>query len=92
MDDLDKLKKQISSYKNRYLKITPKSQQKRRNKNLSALNIGCEIAGAVVFAFIVGNFLDNYFKTKFIMTIVLLPLALSASFYTIYKSIKKHDD
>ena len=84
MEKLNNLKQKISEHKRKQ----ESKAVETKNKNFSAITVSSEIIGAVIFGFIIGNFFDTLFNTRFIFKLLMLLLAMMASFYTIYKSIK----
>lgn len=84
MNSLKDIKSRLEKIKN----CNKKTRQEIKKNNLSPLSISCEIVGAGIFGFFIGNLLDNYLDTKFIFKFLILILALASSFYTIYKTTK----
>jgi ATP synthase protein I len=91
----DKMKKDSTFFeidKEGNLKRGQKKEKGTQNKNRqidpNALNIGYYLITPIIIGVILGLLIDNWMKTKPLFTIVLIFLGMAASIYNLFKLVK----
>ncbi len=80
----------IDAEGNKKIKDFVVNKQKKKDINwvVKYMNVGYYLAVPLLFGVFLGSFLDSKFKTKPVITLVLIVLGMIAAFYNLYKIIK----
>ncbi len=91
-DKMTQFKKIISvvesdgNVRKRVVDMPPK--KKKNLRGMQYMNIGYYLAVPLIVGIFGGNWLDNYYKTKPLFSLIFVIIGLIAAFYNLYKLFK----